>query len=75
MNYRPEKQDSYSSGKEKSRRQATYMLAASSYFLSAADPAFGLRICTLSDQVLRLLSVKCRELKAAWAVVLDKTNY
>lgn len=51
------------------------MLAASSYFLSEADPAFRLRICTLNDQVLRLLSVKCQELKAAWAVVLGKTNY
>lgn len=40
-------------------------LGASNYFLSDVDPAFRLRISTLSDQVLRLLSVKCNQLKAA----------
>lgn len=48
---------------QEEKKQKT--LGASNYFLSDVDPAFGLRIFTLSDQVLRLLSVKCNQLKAA----------
>lgn len=49
----------------KKKKTEDKTLGASNYFLSDVDPAFRLRISTLSDQVLRLLSVKCNQLKAA----------